>query len=212
METKDIQKLLDYISKSDLDEVNKKLAIFQKKIESSKDYSEKMAEKLDDHIKSLLQERYEIVKIRLEEYRGCIESIVATLMEHETIDGEKLITLIEEFETAIRSLAGNKTKWQAFRDVIHKDGRISAKLFTRRASVMAVPMLFHEATGDPKAKEKKEKKYVMIQLGKIRDLVFTDEGKQKRIDGVGLMQGTINDCYGFINDIQAQHLKIHTIQ
>ncbi|MBV5278106.1 MAG: ATP-dependent zinc metalloprotease FtsH [Campylobacteraceae bacterium] len=65
---------------------------------TTKDYSDKMAEKLDDHIKNLLQERYEIVKIRLEEYRGCIEKIVATLAEHETIDGELLRNLIAAFE------------------------------------------------------------------------------------------------------------------
>ena len=66
---------------------------------TTKDYSDKMAEKLDDHIKNMLQERYEIVKVRLEEYRGCIEMIVATLAEHETIDGEILRGLIEKFET-----------------------------------------------------------------------------------------------------------------
>ncbi|MDD2384708.1 MAG: ATP-dependent zinc metalloprotease FtsH [Sulfurospirillaceae bacterium] len=65
---------------------------------TSKDYSDKMAEKLDEHIKSMLQERYEIVKIRLEEYRECIESIVASLNEHETIDGEHLRELISAYE------------------------------------------------------------------------------------------------------------------
>ena len=65
---------------------------------TSKDYSDKMAEKLDDHIKNTLQARYEIVKVRLEEYRGCIEMIVATLAEHETIDGEILRGIIETYE------------------------------------------------------------------------------------------------------------------
>ena len=66
---------------------------------TSKDYSDKMAEKLDEHIKSMLQERYEIVKIRLEAYRPCIESIVASLNEHETIDGEHLRELISDYES-----------------------------------------------------------------------------------------------------------------
>jgi len=65
---------------------------------STKDYSDNMAEKLDEHIKSMLQERYVIVKERLEEYRECIERIVATLSEHETIDGEVLRGLIEAYE------------------------------------------------------------------------------------------------------------------
>jgi cell division protease FtsH len=65
---------------------------------TTKDYSDNMAEKLDEHIKSMLQERYVIVKERLEEYRECIERIVATLSEHETIDGEVLRGLIEAYE------------------------------------------------------------------------------------------------------------------
>ena len=63
-----------------------------------KDYSDKMAEKLDEHIKKTLQERYEIVKERLEEYRECIERIVAKLNEYETIDGEQLREVIAAFE------------------------------------------------------------------------------------------------------------------
>lgn len=63
-----------------------------------KDYSDKMAEKLDEHIKKSLQERYEIVKTRLEEYRECIERIVTKLNEYETIDGEQLREVIDAFE------------------------------------------------------------------------------------------------------------------
>ncbi len=63
-----------------------------------KDYSDKMAEKLDEHIKKTLQERYEVVKVRLEEYRECIERIVAKLNEFETIDGDQLREVIASFE------------------------------------------------------------------------------------------------------------------
>lgn len=65
---------------------------------TTKDYSDNMAEKLDEHIKVTLQARYEIVKERLEEYKECIERIVASWMEYETIDGELLRTVIEEYE------------------------------------------------------------------------------------------------------------------
>lgn len=65
---------------------------------TTKDYSEKMAEKLDEHIKEKLQERYLIVKERLVEYRECIERIVAKLGEYETIDGEQLREVIEAYE------------------------------------------------------------------------------------------------------------------
>ena len=65
---------------------------------TTKDYSDKMAENLDEHIKNTLQARYVIVKERLEEYRECIERIVLKLSEKETIDGEQLRDVIEAFE------------------------------------------------------------------------------------------------------------------
>jgi cell division protease FtsH len=65
---------------------------------TTKDYSDKMAEKLDEYIKEKLQERYLIVKERLVEYRECIERIVIKLSEYETIDGEQLREVIEAYE------------------------------------------------------------------------------------------------------------------
>ena len=65
---------------------------------TTKDYSDNMAQKLDEHIKKTLEERYVLVKERLVEYRGCIERIVSSLNEHETIDGEHLRELIAGFE------------------------------------------------------------------------------------------------------------------
>jgi len=65
---------------------------------STKDYSEKMAENLDEYIKSMLNERYVIVKERLESYRECIERIVVVLREFETINGDKLREIISSFE------------------------------------------------------------------------------------------------------------------
>ncbi|MDX1809422.1 MAG: ATP-dependent zinc metalloprotease FtsH [Sulfurospirillaceae bacterium] len=65
---------------------------------STKEYSEKMAENLDIHIKQMLNDRYAIVKERLEEYRECIERIVDKLKEYETIDGDALRETISEFE------------------------------------------------------------------------------------------------------------------
>ncbi len=65
---------------------------------TTKDYSDKMAEKLDEHVKKTLYERYEIVKARLEEYRECIERIVSKLTEVETMDGEQLREIIHTYE------------------------------------------------------------------------------------------------------------------
>ena len=65
---------------------------------STKEYSEKMAENLDSYIKSMLNERYEAVKERLETYSECIERIVVELREYETINGDKLREIIKAFE------------------------------------------------------------------------------------------------------------------
>ena len=65
---------------------------------STKDYSEKMAENLDEYIKSMLNERYVVVKERLETYRECIERIVVVLREYESINGDKLRKIISSFE------------------------------------------------------------------------------------------------------------------
>jgi len=64
----------------------------------SKGYSEKMAEDVDTHIKDLLNERYEIVKKRLEDYNGAIESIVKALYETENIEGKQVVEIIKAYE------------------------------------------------------------------------------------------------------------------
>ncbi len=64
----------------------------------SKGYSEKMAEDVDNHIKSLLNERYAIVKKRLEDYSGAIEAMVKSLYETEKIDGSEVVEIIKSFE------------------------------------------------------------------------------------------------------------------
>ncbi len=64
----------------------------------SKGYSEKMAEDVDNHIKSLLNERYAVVKKRLEAYSGAIEAMVKSLYETEKIDGSEVVEIIKNFE------------------------------------------------------------------------------------------------------------------
>ena len=65
---------------------------------SSKDYSEKMAENLDEYVKSLLDERYKRVIGTLNEYSEAIEEIVKELFEKETIKGETVRKIIKDFE------------------------------------------------------------------------------------------------------------------
>ena len=64
----------------------------------AKEYSEKMAEEMDNFIKNTLQERYTEVKIRLEEYREAIEKMVELLYEKENISGDQVRDIIEKYE------------------------------------------------------------------------------------------------------------------
>lgn len=65
----------------------------------AKEYSEKMAENMDEFIKVTLQERYTEVKIRLEAYRDAIERMVELLYAKENITGDQVRDIIEAHET-----------------------------------------------------------------------------------------------------------------
>ena len=64
----------------------------------STDYSEKMAEAMDDYIRSTLNERYIFVKETLNEYHQAIENMTAVLLDVEVIEGKKVRSIIEAFE------------------------------------------------------------------------------------------------------------------
>ncbi|NKQ40490.1 MAG: ATP-dependent zinc metalloprotease FtsH [Sulfurovum sp.] len=63
-----------------------------------KDYSEVMAEKIDNTIKAMLDEHYTHVKKSLTEYTGAIEGMAAVLLEIEVIEGSKVREIIKEYE------------------------------------------------------------------------------------------------------------------
>jgi len=63
-----------------------------------KDYSEKMAEAIDEKIKSILDERYKYVINTLKEYAEAIENMTKELLEKEVIEGSKVREIIENFE------------------------------------------------------------------------------------------------------------------
>jgi cell division protease FtsH len=65
---------------------------------ASTDYSEKMAENIDAHIKSTLNERYAFVKKTLNEYHEAIENMAAVLLDVEVIEGIKVREIIDTFE------------------------------------------------------------------------------------------------------------------
>ena len=63
-----------------------------------REYSEKMAEDMDQHIKVTLAKHYKDVVARLEEYRGAIENMVTELYKTENIDGSVVRKVITDFE------------------------------------------------------------------------------------------------------------------
>ena len=65
---------------------------------TSTDYSEKMAEDIDNHIKATLNERYAFVKKTLNEYHQAIENMTAVLLDIEVIEGTKVRSIIDEYE------------------------------------------------------------------------------------------------------------------
>ena len=66
--------------------------------QAAREYSDKMAEDMDTFIKVSLQEHYDAVVARLEEYRGAIEDMVALLYKKENITGEEVREIIIKFE------------------------------------------------------------------------------------------------------------------
>ena len=67
-------------------------------MQSSREYSENIAQEMDAFIKKSLDEHYKDVKLRLEEYRQAIEDIVELLYEKENISGKQVREIIEKFE------------------------------------------------------------------------------------------------------------------
>ena len=66
--------------------------------QASREYSDKMAEAMDEFIKLSLQERYGNVVKRLQEYKQAIEDIVKLLYKKENITGEEVRDIIINFE------------------------------------------------------------------------------------------------------------------
>jgi cell division protease FtsH len=88
---------------------------------NSRDYSDKMAEEVDNFVKNLLKSRYDEVLERLREYKGAIEAMVEALYEKENIEGSLVREIIEQFEEK----AGIESKLQPIQG--HDDDIKSAK-------------------------------------------------------------------------------------
>ncbi|CAM3416007.1 ATP-dependent zinc metalloprotease FtsH [Arcobacter aquimarinus] len=64
--------------------------------QTQKDFSDAMAKDLDDHVKKVLNERYEIVLQALRDNSAAIEQMTAELLEIEVITGERVREIIKE--------------------------------------------------------------------------------------------------------------------
>jgi cell division protease FtsH len=65
---------------------------------SAREYREKIAEDIDQHIKATLETHYKDVLASLETYKDAIEIMVASLFEKENIDGDEVRQIIKDFE------------------------------------------------------------------------------------------------------------------
>ena len=66
--------------------------------QADRDYSDKTAEKVDEFIKTTLDERYKHVLETLQTYGDAIEKMVEALYEEETIEGAKVREIISNYE------------------------------------------------------------------------------------------------------------------
>lgn len=64
--------------------------------QTQKDFSDEMAKNLDDHVKTVLNERYEAVLQSLRDNSESIEQMTAELLEIEVISGERVREVIKE--------------------------------------------------------------------------------------------------------------------
>ena len=64
--------------------------------QTQKDFSDAMAKDLDDHVKNVLNERYEIVLQSLRDNSAAIEQMTAELLDVEVITGERVREIIKE--------------------------------------------------------------------------------------------------------------------
>jgi len=69
-------------------------------MQATREYSEKIAQDMDEFIKTSLDEHYKLVVARLEEYRDAIEDMVKLLYKKENITGDEVRDIIIAFEKA----------------------------------------------------------------------------------------------------------------
>jgi cell division protease FtsH len=71
------------------------LIFLGREISEQRDYSEKVAEEIDDEVRRIIDRAHELARTILRENRSKLDQLAKKLMEVETLEGEVLITLME---------------------------------------------------------------------------------------------------------------------
>jgi len=92
---------------------------------STREYSDKLAQEADEFIKSSLDEHYEAVVARLEEYSDAIEDMVKLLYKKENITGEEVRDIILNFEKENAMESKVQQSVNEIEDELKQDARMS---------------------------------------------------------------------------------------
>ncbi len=81
------------------------LVFLGREISEQRNYSEKVAEEIDEEVRQIIDKSYHTAKRLLTESRHKLDQIVGTLLEEETIEGEALMALLKAGPEAIPAAA-----------------------------------------------------------------------------------------------------------
>jgi cell division protease FtsH len=96
-----------------------------REISEQRDYSDAVAEKIDEEVRQLIDIEYRRTRRVLEENRDILELVATTLLDVETLEGDELIALIEGTDAPTptpedkpspeqpKKVAGERTEWEA---------------------------------------------------------------------------------------------------
>ena len=72
------------------------LVFLGREISEQRDYSDTVAETIDEEVHGLIQHAYEIAKNLIDTNMGKLSALAFHLIEHETIEGEELKQLLDQ--------------------------------------------------------------------------------------------------------------------
>jgi cell division protease FtsH len=73
---------------------SQELVFLGREISETRDYSEKIAEEIDEEVRAIIEEAQERARRVLREHRDLLDKVANVLIEIETIEGEKLTQLL----------------------------------------------------------------------------------------------------------------------